>query len=328
MTDQHVQTRLNKTDLSAIEARVAADMAALGITAEPTIADLQAEGHTENRAMNAALNWISSAGRVITLFIAEFIQAFAAIALAVVFIALEAERITSGVIALGQHQEQAVLIALAFTVANVVTPIYRLRNLRGRSSITRHNWTVRGHLAAFWRRLTAQPQAYEVDVYDNPTLALAEAAITWATLFLAFYAVLGVQLEQYQDEAWYSALGSVVTQSNLTEMMGLGAGALLAFGGVFGVQSIAHEIGVRTLTDQPTRLSDLLDARKAERQAVIAEIRERAVAEHMAAKVADEQRKKGSKPSANGHKNGNGNGNGHHEDTDFLALPVEAEGRK
>jgi hypothetical protein len=313
MTD-HVQTRLTKSDLSAIETRVQADMAALGIEHEPTLADLQAQGYTENRAMNAALDWISSAGRVMTLFIAEFIQAFAAIALAVVFIALEAERITSGVIALGQHQEQAILIAIAFTVANTVTPIYRLRNLRGQSKITRYRWTARGHLAAFWRRLTAQPQAYEVDVYDNPTLAFAEAAITWATLFLAFYAVLGVQLEQYQGEAWYTAIGAVFTQSSLNEMMGLAAGALLAFGGVFGVQSIAHEIGVRTLTDQPDRLSDLLEQRKVERQAQITAIRERAIADHMAAKVADDQRKRGVMVASNG--------NGHHEDEDFLALPA------
>jgi hypothetical protein len=319
MTEQYTQTRLKKADLTAIEAQVQMDMAAMGIDHEPTIADLQAEGYTENRTMNAALAWISGAGRVITLFIAEFIQAFAAIALAVVFIALEAERITSGVVALGQHQEQAVLIAVAFTVANVVTPIYRLRNLRGRASITRHKWTVRGHLAAFWRKLTAQPQAYEVDVYDNPTLSLAEAAITWATLFLAFYAVLGPQLEAYQGETWYSAIGAIFTRSSLTEMMGLAAGALLAFGGVFGVQSIAHEIGVRTLTDQPARLSDLLEQRKAERLAQIEAIRERAKADYMAAKIADEQRAKGGVSVAS---NGHTNGNGHHEETDFLALPA------
>jgi hypothetical protein len=321
MTDQ-VQTRLTKSDLSAIETRVQADMAALGIEHEPTIADLQEQGYTENRAMNAALEWISSAGRVITLFIAEFIQAFAAIALAVVFIALEAERITSGVIALGQHQEQAILIAIAFCVANLVTPIYRLRNLRGQTKITRYRWTVRGHLAAFWRRLTAQPQAYEVDVYDNPTLAFAEAAITWATLFLAFYAVLGVQLKAYESEAWYSAIGKVITESSLTEMMGLAAGAILAFGGVFGVQSIAHEIGVRTLTDQPTRLSDLLEQRKAERQAQIAAIRERAIADHMAAKIQDDQRKRGVPVTGNGHSNG------HRADEDFLSLPLEANGQR
>lgn len=287
------QTRLTATDLKAIEARIALETSALG--APPSIEELEAEGYNEHRTLNAALDFISGAGRVITLFIAEFIQAFAAIALAVVFIALEAERITSGVIALGQHQEQAILIAIAFTVANAVLPIYRLRNVRGQTSLTRVHWTVRGHLGAFWRRLTAQPQAYEVDVYDNPTLGFAEAAITWATLFLAFYAVLGVQLVDYEGLAWYQAIGAVMTQSTLTEMLGLAAGALLAFGGVFGVQSISHEIGVRTITDQPQRLSAMLEQRRSDHSAQIAAIRERITAEHMAAKIADEQRKTAAK---------------------------------
>lgn len=287
MIDQ--DTRLNQSDLKAIESRVELEVAAFGDP--PTLDSLREEGYTENQRLNAVLDWISGAGRAITLFIAEFIKAFAAIGLAIVLIALEAERIQSGVIALGQHADQAMLIAIAFTVANSVLPIYRLRNVQGHGTLTREGWTMRGKLVAFWRRLTAQPQPYEVDVFDNPTLALTEAAITWATLFLACYAVLSPMLRAYEHEVWYTAIGAVITQSSLNQMIGLVAGLFLAFGGVFGVQSISHEIGVRTLTDKTVRLTDMLVERQRQYDERVATIRKRITDEHKAGKLADERRK-------------------------------------
>lgn len=289
MTTQPAQTRPTLADQKAIAALVEIEVAMLGSL--PTLESLQVEGYSENKRLNAVLDWISGAGRVVTLLIAELIQAFTAIALAVVFITLEAERIQSGVLALGQHTNQAALIAVAFTVANSVLPIYRLRKARGRTSLTREHWTVRGKVMSFWRRLAALPQTYEVDVFDNPTLALTEAAITWATLFLAFYSVLSPLLQAHEDQVWYVAIGAIITQSSLTQMIGLLAGLLLAFGGVFGVQSISHEIGVRTLIDKPKRLLDILEERRLERDAHIASIYERVKAEYTAGKIADAERK-------------------------------------
>lgn len=320
MSDQI--TRLTKTDLEAIEARIGHEMAALG--APPTLEEVRAEGYQENTSLNRALDWIAGAGRVVTLLTAEFVQAFAALGLALVFIILEAERINAGVIALGQHQQQAALIALAFTVGNAVLPIYRLRNARGQAQLQRTKSTVRGYLAAFWRRLVFKPTAYAVDHYDNPTLGIMEGAVTWATLFLAFYAVLGPMLARYESLPWYSAAGALVMQSSFTQMLGLLAGALLAVGGVFGVQSISHEIGVRTLTDQPPRLTDVLEARRVDYESRRADLRQRVTYEFMAAKLADDARKKAERAPqgmqaaflAAQHPTSTSNGNGNHHAAD------------
>lgn len=77
-------TRLTRTELQAIEAETA-----MLTGAPPTLESLQVEGYRETVWLNAALDWIGSAGRVVTLFIAEFIQAGAALAIAVVFALLE-----------------------------------------------------------------------------------------------------------------------------------------------------------------------------------------------------------------------------------------------
>ncbi|MCZ7544953.1 MAG: hypothetical protein M5R40_16155 [Anaerolineae bacterium] len=59
---------------------------------------------------------------------------------------------------------------------HAITPIYALRNLRGQKRVTRTRATVRGWLEAFWRRVTAQPEAYEADVHDNLALRVARRA--------------------------------------------------------------------------------------------------------------------------------------------------------
>src|SRR5690606_13667756 len=59
---------------------------------------------------------------------------------------------------------------------------------------------------------------------------------------------------------------------------------LVRFGGVVFLQSAAHEIGVRTLTEQPTRLSDLLDRRRAGYMAQVAEMRARVTHEYLEGK--------------------------------------------
>lgn len=294
-------TRLNLE----IEAEIAARLGA-----EPTIESLSAQGYSENVALNRALERISAAGRVLTLAVAEFAQAFAALALALVFILLEAERINSGAQALGQAPTQAMLIAVAFTVANAVLPLYRLRNARNQATLTRTRPTLRGYAAAFWRRLFFQPSTYDVNVYDNPTLHVMESAVTWATLFLAFFAVLGPLLAQYSSQAWYIALWSVVSQSTINQMIELIAGALLSVGGVFGVQSISWEFGVRTIADRPQRLTDILETKRAEHTAnalmIRAEIRER----YTATALIEREQKRLTETSQNAPKNDESEGVG------------------
>ncbi len=283
------EINLTTSELTRLEAEIQAEIRAR-LGDEPTIRMLQAQGYRDARQwVTATLDAIGGAGRVLTLFVAEFAQAFAALALAIVFILLEAERIASGAVALGQAHTQAVLLAVAFTVANAVLPLYRLRNVKDRESLIRTRGTLRGYLESFWRRLIWKPQTYTVDVYDNPTLAIMESAVTYATLFLAFFAVLGPMLARYSTEAWYNALWLVISQSNISQMIELVAGALLSIGGVFGVQSISWEFGVRTIADRPARLTDTLEVKRGEYQAESLTIREAVRARFEAAATAERE---------------------------------------
>ncbi len=117
-------------------------------TLDLPIADLRADGGQQE--IDETL--VAGAGTVLTMLAAEVITAVAALALMVVFAVLEAERIYSGALALGQTPDQARLIAVALVTGNAITPIYVLRNLRGQGRITRTRATVRGWLEAFWRR--------------------------------------------------------------------------------------------------------------------------------------------------------------------------------
>lgn len=278
-------TRLTKTDLAAIEERVKHEMTAL--PPEPTLDTLRAEGYRENRALNTALDMIASTGRVLTLVIAESIQAIAAVLIAVVFAILEYYRVWHGAEALGQPPDQATLIAVAVVVANIVHPIYSLRALKGQGEIEIQRQTLRGWIEAFGRRLFGRPVVRREDAMHNPTLHAAAAVITWSTVLLAVYDILGPLLTQL-------VTGNLVRPLPIMLMelvMGLG----LSIAGVFFLQSAAHEIGVRTLTDQPERLADRLAERKAQHQAAIADLRERITQEHIEGKLADAERQEAAK---------------------------------
>lgn len=67
--------------------------------------------------------------------------------------------------------------------------------------------------------------------------------------------------------------------------MGLG----LSVAGVLFLQSASHEIGVRTLTDRPERLTDVLERRRAEHAVLVEKTREKVRARYMAEKVAARQ---------------------------------------
>lgn len=274
-------TRLTKTDLAAIEARVRAEVAALG--AAPTIESLEAEGYRENKTLNAILDAISGSGRVITLLIAEAIQSGAALIIAVVFAILEYWRVWSGAGALGQSIEQANLIAFAVVTANIVHPIYSLRHMRGVQHRTIVRQTGRGYFMAFIRRLTGRPTTDTIDWTYNPTLDLAAMLITWTTVILAVYDLVVPILS--------SIITGTATKPTLILVIELIMGLGLSLAGVFFLQSAAHEIGVRTLTDQPQRLGDVLSERRAVHDAQVATVRERITAEYHTAKIQDAERK-------------------------------------
>ncbi len=270
--------RLTRADLEAIEYET---RQLAGET--PTIETLTAEGLKENRWFNGALDTIASAGRVVTLLIAELIQSLAALIIAVVFAVLEYFRVMHGAAALGQANEQAALIAVAVVTANLVHPIYSLRQVRGQQQLTIVKMTGAGYLEAFWRRLTGKPITEQVDLYHNPTLHMAAAVITWSTVLLAVYDILSPLLTQLFTGTYTRPLPIMLIEL----VMGLG----LSVAGVFFLQSAAHEIGVRTLTDQPKRLTDVLESRRAAHVDRADVIREEVRARFMAAKLAEQERK-------------------------------------
>lgn len=318
--EQDNLTRLTKTDLETIEARVQAEAAAVAaapdyehyLTQEmravgpmPTIDRLKAEGHTEQRWLISLLDFIGGAGRVLTLLIAETIQSGAALIIGVVFAVLEYWRVFHGAEALGQVADQASLIAFAVVVANVVHPIYRLRAMQGTEYHEAVQWTLRGAAAAVWHRITGRPQTEQRAWNHNPVLDIAAVVITLTTVFLAVYDLIAPLLT--------SILTGTADQPMLILVMQLVMGLGLSLAGVFFLQAAAHEIGVRTLTDQPVRLADIADKRKAgwqvsyadaqhraqeahqqaqeAHQQALVEIRERITREHMAGKIADQQRR-------------------------------------
>jgi hypothetical protein len=263
--------RLTKSELQAIEYEVS-----LIAGDPPTIEDLQAAGHHENARLNQWLDTISGVGRVITLLVAEIIQAGAVLIIAVLFAALEYQRVQAGSIALGQSDGNARLIAVAIVAANVIHPIYTLRALRGSDALVIKRQTLIGWLQVFWARLWGQSETKNVDLYHNPTLHLAAAMITWTTIILAVYDILGPLLTELST----GALSKPLTIALMELLMGLG----LSVAGVFFLQSASHEIGVRTLTDQPERLADKLAERRAAYDARVDQLREEARARILAGK--------------------------------------------
>lgn len=316
------QTRLTKSDIAAIEARYQAELTALpapptldemtraelyAVGAAPTLESLRQQGYSDNRALTGLLDVIAGAGRVITLLIAETIQSGAALIIGVVFAVLEYWRVFHGAQALGQADQQAALIAVAVVVANVVHPIYRLRQLRGKPYHETRRMTGRGLLAATWARMTGAPVVERRSWDHNPVLDLGALIITLTTVFLAVYDLIAPLLT--------SIIQQTATKPGLILAVELVMGLGLSLAGVLFLQAAAHEIGVRVITEQPVRVGDILGERRAhwdtaraaaverartehqrqqaEHAAAILALRQRITDEYAAGKVADEARKRG-----------------------------------
>lgn len=268
------------SDLKAIHKMAEMEIATLG--APPTLESIQTE-YSESQRLISILDGIRGAGQVMTLLVAESIQSGAVLIIGTVFGLLEYHRVLHGALALGQTPEQAALIALAVVCANVVHPIYALRGLRGQPKYTIVRPTMRGYLAAFWRKLTGRPTAEDVNWSYNPTLHAAATVITWTTIFLAVYDLIAPLLT--------SILTHTATKPGLILAIELVMGLGLSLAGVFFLQAAAHEIGVRTLTDQPKRPIDLLAERRRERAEQEQAIRERVKADYLAGQLLPQQEK-------------------------------------
>lgn len=274
MNDHHQYTRLNSSDLRAIEAQVEAEIAAL-----PPLEDV-----VKVPWRTKALGTIASAGAIITLAIVEFIKSFGAIVIACLFAGLEYSRVQAGASALGLEYGKSTLIALAIVCANVIHPIYTLRAHTKAHDlfVTRH--TVRGVFTNIYNRIFAPSSRRKVDTTHNPTLSASAFIITATTIVLAVYDVLSPLITQLATGQ--ATKPTIILISEF--VMGLG----LSVGGVLMLQAIAHEIGLQSLSFDTRTPDEIRAEAHAERLAEIARIRERVRLAYMQAKIQDEQRKK------------------------------------
>lgn len=296
MTENEL-TRLTKRELEQVEFEVAQI-----VGEQPTVDTLRAEGHTESQWLLKAIDLIQGTGRVITLLTAELIQAVAALVIAIVFAVLEYQRVYHGAVALGQLTDAAAMIAFAVVAANVIHPIYRLRQMRGQQVMVATKHTLWGALVATWRRISGETEQEQVDLYHNPSLHLAALVITWSTVFLAVYDILGPLLTQI----FTGTLTRPVPIAVIELVMGLG----LSIGGVWFLQSASHEIGVRILTDQPQSITSLLEQRRADHAVAVERVRSDVRARLMAAKLADKERRDSQSFFGNSHHEVGENANG------------------
>jgi len=270
--DQH--TRLTASDLKALEAQIEAEISALPALETTITVSWRAK----------ALGTISAFGAVITLTIVEFIRSFGAIIIAVLFAMLEYERVRHGALALGQVESSAVLIAFAIVCANIIHPIYALRAHARQSDLLVTRQTARGILGNIGNRLFSPSSTRKVDNTHNATLSASAFIITITTIILAVYDVLSPLITQLATGQ--ATRPTIILISEF--IMGLG----LSIGGVLMLQAIAHEIALRAFDFDTRSPQELLAEAHAQRNAQIADIRERVKLAYMTAKIQDEQRKK------------------------------------
>jgi len=266
-------TRLTASDLKALEAQIEAEISALPALETTITVSWRAK----------ALGAIASTGAIVTLAIVEFIRSFGVWLLVIGFAWLEYERVGHGAIALGMEEASASTLALVFVLANLTHPIYVLSHVhKSELSVTRH--TIRGGIEWLKSRFFAKSETRRVDSTFNPTLALSAFLLTMTTIVLALYDVLSPLITQLA-----TGQATKPTIILITEFI-MGAGMSIA--GVLFLQASAHEAGLKALSFDTRSPQELLAEAHAQRNAQIADIRERVKLSYMTAKIQDEQRKK------------------------------------
>lgn len=318
MSNDQQMTRLSLVEMQRIE-----ELADLEISKLPTLDDTI--GTSWRTQMLGA---IASLGAVLTLGLTEAVRSFGAPVLALLFGLLEFTRVQAGSEALGIEAGKATLVAIGVVSANVILPIYVLRAHSKQAKLYITRQTARGMLSNMANRLFGKPIQLEVDTSHNSTLHFSATIITCTTVLLAVYDVLSPLLtELFGTKAILSVLPATTSATPpIILLIELLAGLGLSVGGVLALQSISHEIALRSL-DFDTRTPVEIQAEAhAHRQAEIQAIREKSKHDFIVGKLADEARKKADKrgivgsepivttPYAKEYTNGNGHSK------DFLAV--------
>jgi hypothetical protein len=247
---------------------------------EPTLED--AAALIPNVELAHKRSDIHQRGATRTAILAERLQANGAWALLIVGSLIEAERVFTGSRTLEQSIPASIGLAIFFVLANVVHPIYSLRQHRGQGYTEVRRQTLAGMFENVWFWLTKPPVTERRDLNYNPALDRAAKLITRAVILAAWIALLAPIFKTH-GQSWASMAALAGNPFLLIKVV---AGVAFSIAGVFLLQAVAHEVGVRTLDDISATPEELLTKLREERRQAEQAIYDRIHAEHLERKEA------------------------------------------
>ncbi len=242
---------------------------------EPTISD--AAILIPNVELARKRSDIHQRGATRTAILAERLQANGAWVLLIVGSLIEAERVYTGARTLQQSIPASVGLAIFFVLANVVHPIYSLRQHRGQGYTEVHRQTLAGLFEQVWFWLTKPPVTERRDLNYNPALDRAARLITRAVILAAWIALLAPVFKLH-GQSWASMAALLDNPFLLIQVV---TGVAFSLAGVLLLQAVAHEVGVRTLDDMSVTPEELLLKLREERRQAEQTIYDRILAEHL-----------------------------------------------
>jgi hypothetical protein len=272
-------TRLTDKERDAVK-REWHERIELELGPEPTIHD--AEVLIPNVELARRRSDIHQRGATRTAILAERLQANGAWVLLIVGSLIEAERVYTGSRTLEQSIPASIGLAIFFVLANVVHPIYSLRQHRGQGYTEVHRQTLAGLFQHVWFWLSKPPVTEHRDLNYNPALDRAAKLITRAVIFAALIALLAPVFKSH-GQSWAS-MGTLLDNPFL--LIKIVTGIAFSLAGVLLLQAVAHEVGVRTLDDMSATPEELLAKLREERRQAEQAIYDRIQAEHLERKQA------------------------------------------
>jgi hypothetical protein len=253
---------------------------ALELGPEPTLED--AAILIPNVELARKRSDIHQRGATRTAILAERLQANGAWVLLIVGSLIEAERVFTGARTLEQSIPASVGLAIFFVLANVVHPIYSLRQHRGQGYTEVRRQTLAGLFEHVWFWLTKPPMTERRDLNYNPALDRAAKLITRAVIFAALIALLAPIFKSH-GQSWTSMATLLDNPFLLIKVV---TGIVFSLAGVLLLQAVAHEVGVRTLDDMSVTPEELLAKLRDERRQKEEAIYDRILDEHLERKQA------------------------------------------
>jgi hypothetical protein len=253
---------------------------ALELGPEPTLEDTAAL--IPNVELARKRSDIHQRGATRTAILAERLQANGAWVLLIVGSLIEAERVFTGARTLEQSIPASFGLAIFFVLANVVHPIYSLRQHRGQGYTEVRRQTLAGLFEQVWFWLTKPPVTERRDLNYNPALDRAAKLITRAVILAACIALLGPVFQSH-GQSWASMATLFDNPFLLIKVV---TGIAFSLAGVLLLQAVAHEVGVRTLDDMSVTPEELLAKLREERRQAEQEIYDRILHEHLERKQA------------------------------------------